>query len=46
MTSKCGYTYGFHLTLHKEKAKSKWTIFEDGNPTVLDALVFQNKTAN
>lgn len=34
LTSRYGYVYGFHLTIHKAKAKSRWTIFNDGNVIV------------
>lgn len=32
LTSQYGYRYGFHITIHKDRVKSRWTIYEDGNP--------------
>jgi len=29
---KFGYSYGFHITIHKVKSESKWTIYENGDP--------------
>lgn len=46
LTSKYGYIYGFHITLHKVKTKSKWTIFKDGEPIEQEVVVFENETAN
>lgn len=40
MTSKYGYIYGFHISIHKEKTKTKWTIFQKGSPIEENAAVF------
>jgi hypothetical protein len=32
LTSQYGYIYGFHISIHKVKTKTKWIIFEDGRP--------------
>ena len=40
LTSRYGYVYGFHLTIHKIRAKSRWTIFSDGDVIVEGSTVF------
>jgi len=46
LTSQYGYIYGFHISIHKQKAKTKWTIFRNGNPIEEKVLVFANETPN
>lgn len=46
LTSEYGYIYGFHITLHKVKTKSKWIIFKGGKPLGQEVMVFENETAN
>jgi hypothetical protein len=43
LTSEYGYHYGFHITIHKERVKSKWTIYENGNPILSEheAIIFE-----
>lgn len=41
LTSSYGYLYGFHIILHKNREKVKWTIFENGNIIVEKNLVFE-----
>lgn len=43
MTSSYTYQYGFHLILHKNKEKTKWTIFKDGKPIEENTGVFENQ---
>lgn len=45
MTSRYGYIYGFQISLHKERAKTKWTIFKDGRSLEGDAAVFEGASA-
>lgn len=40
MTTTYGYVYGFHITIHRLKAKSKWTIFQDGGEIETNAMIF------
>ena len=44
LTSQYRYIYGFHISIHKRKAKTKWTIFQNGNPIEQEVLVFPNET--
>jgi hypothetical protein len=44
LTSEYGYVYGFHMSIHKEKTKTKWTIFADGAPIEQDVAVFESTT--
>lgn len=46
LTSSYGYLYGFHIILHKNIAKTKWTIFENGNIIRDEALVFETHATN
>lgn len=46
LTSKYGYIYGFHITIHKIKTKTKWTIFKGGIPIEEESKVFENETSN
>ena len=46
LTSRYGYKYGFFLTLHKNKAKSSWLIFQHGNPLEENLIIFNNEIPN
>lgn len=48
MTRLYGYVYGFYISLHKSKEKTKWTIFQQGKPieSELNKVVFENENAN
>ena len=45
LTSQYGYIYGFHISIHKHKRKTRWTIFQKGN-AIEEALVFPNENPN
>lgn len=40
LTSKYGYIFGFHVSIHKTKTKTKWTIFQNGRPIEENVAVF------
>lgn len=44
LTSKYGYLYGFHITFHRDREKTKWEIFKNGSPIEQESRVFQNET--
>ena len=44
MTSKYEYIYGFHITFHRERQKTKWTIFISGEVVEQESMVFENET--
>lgn len=44
LTSKYGYIYGFHISFHREKEKTKWTIFQNGTYIERESKVFENET--
>lgn len=39
------YNYGFHITIHRDRRKSKWTIYENGNPITSERerTIFENE---
>ena len=41
LTSRYGYIYGFYISIHKVKTKTKWIIFRDGRPLEQEAKVFE-----
>ncbi len=43
LTSIYGYIYGFHLILHRDRRKTKWTIFHKGEILINSSLVFGNE---
>lgn len=43
LTSTYGYIYGFHISFHREKKKTKWTIFHKGEIIENNSLVFANE---
>jgi len=45
LTSQYGYIYGFHISIHKVKTKTKWTIFGEGRPLGQEAEVFERSSA-
>lgn len=40
LTSRYGYAYGFHVTIHRIKSKSTWTIFHEGKPIRMGEMIF------
>jgi len=46
LTSQYGYFYGFHVVIHRQKSKSKWTIFQNGVPIEENRLIFENEAQN
>jgi hypothetical protein len=46
LTSSRGYLLGFYLSLHRNKEKTKWTIYCNGAPIIEDTFVFQNENSN
>ncbi len=45
LTSRYGYVYGFHISFHRVKSKTKWTIYKDGivYSSEENVVVFQNE---
>lgn len=42
LTSVYGYAYGFYITIHRKKEKTRWTIFKRGTDIEQNRLVFDN----
>jgi hypothetical protein len=42
LTSRYGYIYGFHISFHKIRKMTKWTIFQNGRIIENNSLVFEN----
>ena len=43
LTTEYGYKFGFHIILGRTKNKSKWTIFQNGQPIIDNQLIFNNE---
>lgn len=41
LTSQYGYTFGFHIIIHKIKDETKWTIFQNGRSIEENVAVFR-----
>lgn len=46
LTSQYGYIYGFHISIHKIKTKTKWTIFDWKGLVAENEEVFKNGTTH
>jgi len=48
LTSRFGYKFGFYINLHRNKNKTKWTIYKNGNEIRDDnaVIVFNNETTH
>lgn len=46
LTTTYGYRYGFYLSIHKIKKKTKWTIYKDGRIEENESGVFDNEQTN
>jgi len=44
LTSTYGYIYGFHISFHREKEKTNWTIFQNGTDIERNSKVIENET--
>jgi hypothetical protein len=44
MTSQYGYIYGFHISFHRKREKTKWILFQAGSVIEPESRVFENET--
>ncbi len=44
LTSQYGYVYGFCISIHRIKNKTKWIIYQDGEIINEDEVVFKDET--